>query len=221
LVCTDEMVRGAVNKHGRGLQGSALDWTLCAANLQLAGADVLHFLDCGDVAWVGDTCAEIIATATNGGVDTQFMRGLIGELKDNTGVMTAANLHGRLMRKNGAGVPFYKERWGRKSCVLRRLDDTSVQSKSEDGSREGKRILVGVAVQEDLDVQTLTTWLSSCGVEIEVSGLWDNFLMLTVPIEVWTQLPTGSKWVYIAAVAGGNKMHANRSGMGRALAFRR
>jgi hypothetical protein len=140
------------------------------------------------------------------------MRGLIEELKDNTGVMTAANLHGRLMRKSGAGAPFYKERWNRKSCVLRRLDDASMQSKSEDGSREGKRILVGVAVQEDLDVQTLTTWLSSGGMEIEVSGLWDNFLMLTVPIEVWTQLPTGSEWVYIAAVAGG--IRCMRTGVG-------
>jgi hypothetical protein len=208
--------RGAMNRNGcaAGFADHTVDWTLCTSGLQRAGADVLHLLDCDFPVQVADTCAEIIAVSVTGGLETGFTRALIEELEANATVMTAANLHARLMRRGGAVALFYKERWGRESCVLRRLDDACVQSEREDGTREGKRILVGVAVQENLDVQMITTWLSSLngpgGMEIEVSGLWDDFLMFTVPIEVWTQLPTESEWVYIVGVAGGNKMLVNK-----------
>jgi hypothetical protein len=196
-----------VNENG-ALEGQVVDWTLCATLLQQAQADVVHLMDCGYPVEVADGVAEVV-TATAGAENREgWLRALIEELKANKTVMTAAGLHGRLMRRVEDGVPFYAERVGvgRKSAVLRRVDGTVQTTEKNEGKDVGMRILVGVSVKENVDVASLKVWLSlnvPDGVEIEVNGIWVNFLMFTVPIEVWTQLPRKSEWVYIAAVQGG------------------
>jgi hypothetical protein len=215
-----------VNEDG-ALEGQVVDWTLCATLLQQAQADVVHLMDCGYPVEVADGVAEVV-TATAGAENREgWLRALIEELKANKTVMTAAGLHGRLMRREGDGVPFYAVRvdGGRKPAVLMPVDGTVQTTEKREGKDVGKRILVGVSVKENVDVASLKVWLSSNvpdSVEIEVSGVWVNSLMLTVPIEVWTQLPGVSEWVHIAAVEGGNKMLVNKTArVGRGLAIRR
>jgi hypothetical protein len=217
---------GAVNNTG-ALEGATANWTSSTSSLQVVEADVLHILDCCYVAQASKGFAEVLAATSatelaGSDIDTSFTKALINELKAaSSHIVTAAQIHGRLMRgmkPNGLQyTPYHAARDGWASCKLRRMEDT-VQSKDKGKAGDDKRILVGVTVNESLqpaDVEKIKNWLLTGvpdvvkGMDIELSGLWDTtstFLTFTVPIEVWTQLPADSAWIYIATVSSGNNM---------------
>jgi hypothetical protein len=202
---------GAVNNTG-ALEGATANWTSSTSSLQVVEADVLHILDCCYAAQASKGFAEVLAATSatelaGSDIDTSFTKALINELKAaSSHIVTAAQIHGRLMRgmkPNGLQyTPYHAARDGWASCKLRRMEDT-VQSKDKGKAGDDKRILVGVTVNESLQPTDVK------GMDIELSGLWDTtstFLTFTVPIEVWTQLPADSAWIYIATVNSGNKM---------------
>jgi hypothetical protein len=237
LQCTNETSSGALNSTGDALVEPTVNWTHSVSGLDFAQADVLHILDCCYADQAATGSAEVLAATSavekaGSDLDTSFTKALITELqRSSTGIMSAARLHGELMRSKDdtslLATPYYAERTGRASCTLRRMQahgqyhGKSVVPGSQ-GKRKAKtdetRIIVGVTVKETLgrrDVDGIKKWLLIqvpgvvTGLDIELSGLWDthsNYLQFTVPIEIWTQLPTDSAWVYVATVTSGNKL---------------
>jgi hypothetical protein len=231
---------GRMSSITNSVTGPTLNWTHYAHRLTYTKADVLHILDCDYPDQVVNGDAEVIAASSpmdveQTGVDADmcFTQALIANLRRvSDGTVTAANLHGRLMRgthgMNLRGTPFYAERWRRKSCVLQRMQGHGQLDKGKLHAPIGDdatRILVGVTLHETIsldEIYELKYWLREQlpadanlpDVRIELSGLWNRFtkyIQLTIPVEVWTQLPSDSAWVYVAMVKSGNRLIEGRS----------
>jgi hypothetical protein len=168
--------------------------------------------------------AEVVASNSNAG-DPGFMEALITELKAGR-MMTAANLHGRLVRNRERlgmdTMPFYAARHTvtPRSCVIHPTAHDPKKTNpnpNEDGST---RILAGVHVDEVIDALDMKRWLATLvlptGLEIEMSGVFGKYVQFTLPVEVWTQLTSrelgedGEAWRFVGVVEGGNELMRRR-----------
>jgi hypothetical protein len=168
---------GGMSSITNTVTGLTLNWTHCANRLRYAESDILHILDCDYPDQVVNDEAEVIAAKSpidgeraSVDVDMCFTQALIANLRRvSDGTVSAANLHGRLMRGTHGmdlrGTPFYAEKWRRTSCVLQRMQGHGQPDKGKLHAPIGDddtRILVGVTLHETMslvEIYELEYWL--------------------------------------------------------------
>jgi hypothetical protein len=157
-------------------------------------------------------------------LETSFTQALIRELRSAASrAGTVANLHGQMLRNRRAHkleyTPFYAERPGRPSIVLRRMSDTS-RAQQPTVSADAPRILITAHVEGTIDkkdIASVKKWLLSFvpdsvkGMDIKLEGVWQassSVLLLSLPIEVWTQLRNDPAYTYVGVVNSSNMLLA-------------
>lgn len=133
---------------------------------------------------------------------------------------TVANLHGYLMRGRRAHqlehMPFYAERRGKPSIVLRELGDTSKPQLPPAIAQDAPRIIITAHIDGKVGVKDLAEfrkWLLTLvpgkvkGLDIKAEGLWvtnPSPILLSLPIEAWPQLRDDLAYSYVGVVNSTN-----------------
>jgi hypothetical protein len=202
-----------------------LYWSVVRALLEHEDADVLHILDCCFAAEGYDGTAEVLAATSMTEIAASsssscFTNALIKELRRaSSQAGTVANLHGQMMRNrkmhNLEYTPFYAERRAKPSIILRRLGDTA-KAQLPTIAQDAPRILITAHVDGDVgmkDVAEFRKWLLTQvpgkvkGLEVKVEGLWktnSSIYLLSLPVEIWTQLPDNPAYHYVGIVNSPN-----------------
>jgi hypothetical protein len=218
-----------------------LDWGKGTRFLEDSPADVLHILDCCYAAEAVNGTAEVIAATSateiaEGNPDTCFTQGLDKELMRVSSIISsAASLHSEMMRNRRAlglnFTPFYAEREGRNSVVLRKMAGKG-KGRMPTLPKHGPRILVTAHIEQALtqkDSNDIKKWLLTevpavvKDIDIRLEGLWDSestMLLFSIPIAVWTQLPNTTAWSYVGTVTSHNKLLQTNITVANPLAIR-
>jgi hypothetical protein len=200
--------------------------------LQYHHADVLHILDCCYSAEGYDGSAEVLAATSmtekvSSSPSTCFTSALIKELRRvSCHATTIAELHGRLMRgrsmHNLEYGPFYAQRNGRPSIALRRMGTTS-NTQLPVIAPDDPRMVITAHVEQNIspnDVMNLKKWLLAQvpnnvrGLEVKLEGVWkttSSTLLLSLPVEIWTQLRDDPAYNYVGTVNSSNLLFGEAS----------
>jgi hypothetical protein len=194
--------------------------------LQYHDADVLHILDCCYSAEGYDGSAEVLAATSmtekaSSSQSTCFTRALIRELRyvSSSRATTIAELYGCLMRNRIMHkleyAPFYAQRTGKQSITLRRMGGAST-TQSPVIAANDPRMIITAHVEQNIspnDVKNLKRWLLTQvpnnlrGLEIKLEGVWkttSSTLLLSLPVEIWTQLRDDPAYNYVGTVNSSN-----------------
>jgi hypothetical protein len=202
-----------------------LSWNFVNALLANRDADVLQILDCCHSAEAYDGKTEFLAATSlteSAAVSssTCFTSALIKELRRvSSHATTVAELHGRLMRGRSMHKleygPFYAQRNGKPSIALRRMGTTST-TQLPVIAPDDPRMVITAHVEQNIspnDVTNLKKWLLTQvpnnvrGLEIKLEGLWkttSSTLLLSLPVEIWTQLRDDPAYNYVETVNSPN-----------------
>jgi hypothetical protein len=193
---------------------------------------VLHILDCCYFTEGYDGSAEVLAENSTAGessssLSTCFTSALIKELRRiSSHATTVAELHGRLMRgqsmHNLESRPFYAPRIRKQSITLRRMGGRST-TQLPAIAPDDPRMLITAHVDQNIspnDVNNLKKWLLTLvpnhvkGLEVRLEGLWkttSSTLLLSLPVEIWTQLRDDPAYNYVGTVNSSNLLFEEAS----------
>lgn len=117
------------------------------------------------------------------------------------------------MRTSSSTPPMYAKKDNKDSIILYKLKTSGQLShRQPDFSNDSPRVLVTAHVAETFtrkDMEAMRKWILSQvptvikGVDISVEGIWEidsSLIMLTMPSEIWTQLPDIPAWSYVGEV---------------------
>lgn len=198
-----------------------LRWASATSGFDYDGLDVLHILDCCYAAEAYTGTAEILAATSMtekaaSSHSSCFSRALNEELRRRSSeVATVAGLHAEMMRNRTAlkweYAPFYAERRAQSSIVLRRLGSPG-NPKPRAIPRDGTCVLVSARLKDISDFKKwLLTWSPDkvVGMDVKLEGVWDSasfLLLLSLPIEIWTQLSNNPAYSFVGFVNFSNKL---------------
>ncbi|PIG80574.1 hypothetical protein AARAC_003263 [Aspergillus arachidicola] len=201
---------GQANAAGR-LVGSRIDWRRISGVVDTMAGDVLYVFDSS--RW------EQAATVH---LDFSLPQVLIDTLNDLRGAPgTAAGIYARLFRnayQNQIGAcPVHVPKEGSPSITLQKLQPREVQRLQASKAPGPNRVLISVKIHgalSELDLKSWTKWLTTnippgvlaADVKIEAAFQGSGLILVTMPVQLWTMLPSHNAYSFVAHVTSNNTL---------------
>ncbi|KAE8337523.1 hypothetical protein BDV24DRAFT_167244 [Aspergillus arachidicola] len=218
---------GQANAAGR-LVGSRIDWRRISGVVDTMAGDVLYIFDCCSAASVAmERGPETIAAsgweqAATAHLDFSLTQVLIDTLNGLRGAPeTAAGIYARLFRnayQNQIGAcPVHVPKEGSPSITLQTLQPREVQRLQASKAPGPNRVLISVKIHDALsalDLKSWTKWLMTnippgvlaVDVKIEAAFQGSGLILVTMPVQLWTMLPSHTAYSFVAHVTSNNTL---------------